>query len=775
MNNNEAVMKAKGEAKVLKGITNKNGKLKAVANTQVGQQMLFTDAIAIEPTITRWIHKESANVYRKELKAYFVDEQFVLEKVTQTLLQLAGSIFYGDNPNTGKSSKTRHKKVESIRLNLMPELSFALVFRFIEIAVDASKYFFVQRENEQGGLRAGLMLTYKTTISRDILEEVARKSVRSFYPMPTLKAPIDWSVGEDGKAVGGYESHQFKLVRANSKLVDYSKFSQEIFDSINYIQSTPWKVNIPLLEAVRSDLKAPRKEDFIKTDFPDAEGCNWEIDIKDPTCSIEGEDLKIMINYREAYKERASLYRAEAGDYETALGKYRALKLAISVADQYKEEEAIYFPHSYDFRGRVYPLSIGLNPQGSDAVKSLLLYKEVQETTEKGMMWNWAYLASLYGEDKLDFTDRVEKGKELLEADYKEADEPYQFLSHQLEMQKYMIEPSYIPNTRIHLDACNSGSQFTSAITGDLAGCLATNVIPTIEDGKTIRKDAYLLVAEKALELTDKLISKEGDHKTKETLKFLRGLLETNGRKICKVPVMVSNYGGTTGGRTDILWDMFRELDVERKWITRGTAALFSKIIGKSIVGVLNGGKAFEVYVHKMNNIIAKSNKQIEWTTSDGFNVVHVKYKELKPKQIQCKLPNSRKETTINKRLFSENVSAPKMKSAISPNYIHSLDAELLRRVAMRMQKEGIIYSDWIHDSFGCHPNNVDFMLDVTKQEFRELVERDPLGVLDTQLNSQIESSKGSTKALLDVSTPRIGGFETSDLKQVEQSDWFFS
>lgn len=775
MNNNEAVMKAKGEAKVLKGITNKNGKLKAVANTQVGQQMLFTDAIAIEPTITRWIHKESANVYRKELKAYFVDEQFVLEKVTQTLLQLAGSIFYGDNPNTGKSSKTRHKKVESIRLNLMPELSFALVFRFIEIAVDASKYFFVQRENEQGGLRAGLMLTYKTTISRDILEEVARKSVRSFYPMPTLKAPIDWSVGEDGKAVGGYESHQFKLVRANSKLVDYSKFSQEIFDSINYIQSTPWKVNIPLLEAVRSDLKAPRKEDFIKTDFPDAEGCNWEIDIKDPTCSIEGEDLKIMINYREAYKERASLYRAEAGDYETALGKYRALKLAISVADQYKEEEAIYFPHSYDFRGRVYPLSIGLNPQGSDAVKSLLLYKEVQETTEKGMMWNWAYLASLYGEDKLDFTDRVERGKELIEANYKDADEPYQFLSHQLEMQKYMIEPSYIPNTRIHLDACNSGSQFTSAITGDLAGCLATNVIPTIEDGKTIRKDAYLLVAEKALELTDKLISKEGDHKTKETLKFLRGLLETNGRKICKVPVMVSNYGGTTGGRTDILWDMFRELDVERKWITRGTAALFSKIIGKSIVGVLNGGKAFEVYVHKMNNIIAKSNKQIEWTTSDGFNVVHVKYKELKPKQIQCKLPNSRKETTINKRLFSENVSAPKMKSAISPNYIHSLDAELLRRVAMRMQKEGIIYSDWIHDSFGCHPNNVDFMLDVTKQEFRELVERDPLGVLDTQLNSQIESSKGSTKALLDVSTPRIGGFETSDLKQVEQSDWFFS
>ena len=224
-----------------------------------------------------------------------------------------------------------------------------------------------------------------------------------------------------------------------------------------------------------------------------------------------------------------------------------------------------------------------------------------------------------------------------------------------------------------------------------------------------------------------------------------------------------------------ILWNMFRELGVERKWIKRSTAALFSKIIGDSIVGVLQGGKAFELYIHKMNNIVAKNNKPIEWTTSDGFHVMHVKYKELPSKRAECFLPNARKKTCIYNKSFSDNVNAQKMKSAISPNYIHSLDAELLRRVALRMKDEGIENADWIHDSFGCHPNNIDLLLSVTKEEFRMLAERDPLNALDKELNSQIIESKASTKALLDVRIPDLGGFKLEDLKIIDESDWFFS
>ena len=115
------------------------------------------------------------------------------------------------------------------------------------------------------------------------------------------------------------------------------------------------------------------------------------------------------------------------------------------------------------------------------------------------------------------------------------------------------------------------------------------------------------------------------------------------------------------------------------------------------------------------------------------------------------------------------------MKSAISPNYIHSLDAELLRRVALRMKQEGIVDSDWIHDSFGCHPNDVDLMLDITKEEFGDLVLRDPLSVLDQELRDQMIMDDKTIDQLEESPMPRLNEFEPNDIENVWESNWFFS
>ena len=785
MENNELNMKAKGEAKVYKDILTKSGNCKNVSSTQIGQQMLFDEALRILPEVLDWINNKSPRMYRTKLKEYFSSNNFLLEKITQTLLFLSGQVYYGEDQVKGLKSKSRHKNVAGLCKRVTPELEFENTFRFLEVVVEASNYYTTKKENDHKVDSYDVKMYYISTLSDTILEKLANKAQSSFYPMPMVERPLDWRINEDNEAVGGfddtiggYRSHQFKLIRQDQRLVDYSKISQDVLDSINYIQSTAWIVNKTLLDIIEGDLKEPIREDFVKLEYPDSHECRYDLDLKDEEIvgNLDPKLLEELLITRSQYQDQVALYSAEASDYESELGKYRAVKLAISIAKKYKDEEVIYFPHSFDFRGRVYPLPIGLSPQGSDAVKSLLLYKNTKELDVDGLKWSWAYLASLYGEDKLDFEDRIIKGKELLFADYKEADEPYQFLSHQLEMQKYSIDNTYVPNVRIHLDACNSGSQFTSAITGDLSGCEATNVIPSYdEEDNQVRKDAYLLVSERALELCNKKISKAGDKKTKQMFEFFKRLLVENGRKICKVPVMVSNYGGTTGGRTEILWNIFRELKVERKWITKKVAAQFSKLIGDSITGTLKGGKAFETYIHKMNNLVAKNNVPIEWTTSDGFRVVHVKNKELKPKQVTCMLPGMRKSTVIIKRLFSEDVSAPKMKSAISPNYIHSLDAELLRRVALRMKQEGIVDSDWIHDSFGCHPNDVDLMLDITKEEFGDLVLRDPLNVLDEELRSQMIMDDKTIEQLEENKIPRLKEFEIKDIEKVWTSDWFFS
>ena len=784
MENNEIQMKAKGVAKVYKDIETKAGNAKNVSSTQIGQQMLFEEALRILPQVKDWINNHSALMHRTKLQEYFSSEEILLEKITQTLLFLSGQVYYGEDQDKGLRSKSRHKNVAGLCKKVTPELEFDNTFRFLEIVVEASQYYTVAKETAHKGDVYNIKMNYVSTLSDVILEKLAEKALKAFYPMPMTEKPLDWYINEENqaiggfdKSVGGYKSHQFKLIRQDQKLVDYSKISQEVLDSINYIQSTPWIVNKPLLEIIQRDLTIPKREDFIKLEYPQHTECKYEIDLKDEEVvkSLDKKYVEELIVTRSQYQDQIALYRAEASDYESELGKYRAIKLALKIANDYKDEEVIYFPHSFDFRGRVYPLPIGLSPQGSDAVKSLLLYKNGEVLNRNGAEWGFAYLASLYGEDKLDFAERVKMGMSLIDADYKEADEPYQFLAHQLDMKEVVADPTVEFRGRIHLDACNSGSQFTSAITGDLSGCLATNVIPSFDGDNQVRKDAYLLVAEKALELCKKKISRAGDKKTKQMFEFFYGLLKKKGRKICKVPVMVSNYGGTMGGRTEILWNLFRELKVDRKWITKKVAAQFSKLIGDSITGTLKGGKAFETYIHKMNNLVAKNNCPIEWTTSDGFRVVHVKTKELEPKQVQLLLPGARKPTRIIKRRFGDNVSMPKMKSAISPNYIHSLDAELLRRVALRMKQEGIDNSDWIHDSFGCHPNYVELMLDITKEEFGDLVMRDPLKVLDDELRSQMIMDDKTLDVLGTFELPRLQEFELKDIEKVWTSHWFFS
>lgn len=769
----EARMKQRGEDRVWKTISSKSGAAKTATQMQLGQQLIFNDTIRMLPILRDWIEVKSSEKYRGELKAFFLDDDFLLLKMTETLLLLASTAHVLKAlPNKPHS---RHKSINLIESKVTTGLGFDLTWRFIEVLVEYSEYFEVERSYTQGAQTVMTNLKYTCLLSEVIVGKLAVEAHRAFFPEPLTTKPKDWSF-KNGVLAGGYINYQYDLIRTRSFVVDHTKYSKRIFDAVNYIQAVPWKVNKEVLVVLAADLKIPLKTDFVLMEYPDDRDSQWDVDVKDEELGLSEETLSNISAARKIFSEKIELYNAEVRDFESALGKYRAIKLAVGIAEEYKDEENIYFPHSYDFRGRIYPLPVGLSPQGSDGVKAILEYSVGEVLTEKGEQWAWAYLTSLYGEDKLDFADRVTMGKRLLETDYKEADEPYQFLAHQLELKKYLKDPNYLFKGRVHLDACNSGSQFTSIMTGDVAGCKATNVIPTFEDGRQVRQDAYLLVANKALDLTKQLVEESTTDEEKDNLELFQGLLEEKGRKVCKTPVMVSNYGGTSGGRAEIVWDLLREFKVDRKYITKKNSSLYSKILGDSITGVLNGGKAFESYIHKMNNIISKKNKAVTWETSDGFFVVHVKKKELKPKQVSCLLPGSRRPTTIFKKSFSEDVSSVKMKSAISPNYVHSLDAELLRRVALSCNKAGIIDTDWIHDSFGCHPNHVDTLLEITKQEFRKLMMARPLKALDKQLREQVDSSKASQKVLEDIVLPWSREFKiTSDFDEVLKSDWFFS
>lgn len=770
MQQNEFQMLLKGQKRVWSSIFTKQGNLKDIASMQLGQKLIVKESQKITPLISTWINNKIANIYCQEFKAYFRNDDIILEKIVQTSVLLAGQLYY--DYSYGKGWRSTHVD-RTVRL-VTPELKFEIAWQFLEAVVELQPFF--ERNLEYDNSRSKhKKLSYRCTLSENIMNDLTYQSAIAFYAQPMLVPPLDWKI-VDGKSVGGYEEKQFDLIRAGSFRPDYSKVGQPVLDAINYIQSQPWKLNLPVLRKVSDNLKIPLKSDFCKTEYPERDDDLFKLDIEDSKVlkKLGQAGLFTLKNKRADFMNTMELYQAERFDYESAVGKYRAIELAIKVAKGY-EDKIFYLPHSFDFRGRVYPISIGLQPQGSDSIKAMLEYAHGEVLNEDGIKWAWAYLASLFGDDKIPFTERIERGKELIDTSYLEADEPYQFLAHQNELKRWLVDKKYEFKGRVHLDACNSGSQFASGITGDITGAYATNVITTRnEEGEIERQDAYMLVADKAVALTSKMIKKaDGPIKRKE-LEFIKDLLIKNGRKICKEPVMVSNYGGTPGGRMNILWGYLREEKVEKKFLTKKIAGLMAKIIGESIQGVLTGGKAFEQYIHKMNGLLVKGGQPITWNTDDGFHVVHTKHKFIK-RTISVQLPGARKKTTMQISKFTDDLDGQKMKLAISPNYIHSLDAELVRKVALRMKDDGIKYSDWIHDSFGCHPNYVSKMLVITKEEFLALLRRKPLDILHKELMEQMPNVKRKRGAIPRV--PRLKQFDVDSDNQdlVILSDWFFS
>ena len=535
MSINEQKMKLKGEAKVWASITKSNGKAKDVASTQIGQQLLFDETLRILPEFKEWLGNCSKRD-RLTLRELFCDDDESIVLILKTMFFMAGTSSGALDYSAGIKKKNRHRKIKSVNEKIFPDLTFEQTWRVVEVIVELSNFFDVARDSIV--TKSGLYwsLSYNCNISEAIFEKLSNKALMSFYPMPIFEKPRDWGYDEDGNIVGGYFNYQYDMLRSNSHMYYNHKFDQRIFDSVNYIQSQAWVVNEEVLKVVEQDLEIPLKSDFLKVSYPSSDDCMFGVNIKVDGHGLSANELNKVKEARKLFQDGVELYQAEVRDFESAMGKYRAVKMAIEIANDYKGRD-IYFPHSYDSRGRVYPIPVGLSPQGSDAVKSMLSYKEGQVLNRDGAEWAFAYLASLYGEDKLHFEDRVERGMQLINEDYKDADEPYQFLAHQIELIKVIEDPQATFNGRIHLDACNSGSQFTSALTGDVRGCLATNVIPTIgEGGLCDRQDAYLLVANKSIELTKLILGGLLSDEDREVYEELLRLLKEHGRKICKRP-----------------------------------------------------------------------------------------------------------------------------------------------------------------------------------------------------------------------------------------------
>jgi DNA-directed RNA polymerase len=205
--------------------------------------------------------------------------------------------------------------------------------------------------------------------------------------LPMIHPPQDWTTPKKG----GYLTPRLRtdLIRGvgahrhGESFVDelFSTDMDEVYAALNRVQATRWQINKPVLDIMYGCVQ--RGETL--GDLPPAD------ELPVPECPISVDrDLKqadMPAKMQATFKK----WKADARAVHEANTKNRSLRVALQtklkVARECSQHEAIYFPHSLDFRGRLYPLTAELSPQSDDTAKGLLQFadgKPVGRGTREG-------------------------------------------------------------------------------------------------------------------------------------------------------------------------------------------------------------------------------------------------------------------------------------------------------------------------------------------------------------------------------------------------------
>ncbi len=694
---NESNMTLKGATKTLNSVLTRKGYDKALSSTNQGMYLVTTESIRLWDIIQSNTAKRKPNWYK----------EMTLDTLGSALYLLASKVTLHD---TAKIKWARHSVIEKIAAELF-EGDMKLSLSFTEWLVDNSEMFTKATKMVEG--KKVVTYALNPEISEEIIDKLNIQAAKAFYPAPMVRTPEDWEVENGITVKGGYDTKQYPLVRG---VKDVSFITEDLLDTINTMQCTAYRVNKIALEAIKKDLTAPIKSEYITTPYS---------------------------------KENVIEYYRQHKLYESAVGKHRAQVLALNIAEQYQDEDRIYFPLNMDYRGRIYSIPVFLNPQGDEKVKAMLEFADGITLTEEGADNVYFTLAGLFGEDKKSRLERIEIGKTAIYSDYKEADEPYQFLALQTQMLAWEEDNNTLIYTPCHIDACCSGSQHTAALTGCLSTAQAVNIIPG-----EVRRDIYCEVADKAI-----ILAKASNSEYKD---YIIACLEDKGRVYAKRPTMVKIYGGKLKSFADYTYDTMKEFHDDKINCTLKCAFVFANILKDSLESILNGGTKFEAWIQGVSKEITKDNKGVTWTTPDGFKVVMDRKKKI---VIEIKVCIDGRRSKLNLNTPTDNIDRAKNKSAISPNFVHSMDATHLRMTIAACIDKGIYNFNCIHDSLGVDMNNMCTLLEETKKAWIALYSDFSVGNdLRTQFQTQTDTELDKF--------PMLEGF---DMNKVINSEYFFS
>lgn len=607
----------------------------------------------------------------------------------------------------------------------------------------------------------------KTRKVLDITDEVLeiiidRKKVVSYFRprrTPFVEKPLPWS----GLVGGGYHSRRMqntfpRCIKASPTQLERIRAADisRVTDCINALQEVGWSINQRVL-AVQKDLYRPFDTN-INNMKPDPLDCHSR---DEATWTLEEQ-----AQHKEWKRSMAKWYTAQK------LAKYSSARSAstIMMAEEFSQYSEFYFMYFADWRGRYYPVTSCISPQGPDEQKGLLQFSEgMPLNTEDAVRWFLIHGTSKYGYDKTDIQSRIDWVKEhhdvimACAADpvgnrhlWKAADKPYQFLAWCFEYSDWMLlGPRFLSYLPVSMDGSCNGLQNYSALGRDPIGGAATNLLPGPKPS-----DIYQMVAD----VTLKLIA--NDPSEYAALWRAHGI----NRKVVKRCVMTLPYGAKKFSFTRFIqYDYLAEYKPDgippEKW--KDMASFLGEYVWKAIGMVVVQAIKMMAYFQKCSRAITaqKGVEYIHWTAMSGLPITQAYYKV---EFVQCR---SRVTGTTKLKVMQETDRIDKNAhcDGISPNIIHSCDGSHLTFTVNRAKREGMRHFAMIHDDYGTHAANAEHLSRLIREEFVAMYSENVFERLADELEAQVKDEE--KRAELTRSRPELGDL---DLTQVLESKFFF-
>lgn len=589
------------------------------------------------------------------------------------------------------------------------------------------------------------------------------------YPM--LVPPIPHAKGE----LGGFLSEPLRIplvkdIRNKPKKYLLKYDMPHVYDAINHIQNTAWKINKDVLDVLAEllirgvaipqlDLPSGNEVEIPPKPWGVLSNAEWEAyrsdDRNKETMRAWKDKARVAYNQNISERSKRILYRS-----------------LVSVASKLKDEPELYYVYDLDWRGRVYPVQSGgcPNPQGLDASKALLTFAKGEPLGEFGEYWLSVAGANSFGYDKIPMDERGAwarvNGQDILRVAedpltnkwWWEADEPWKFLAFCFEWAKYAksgYSKEFISYLPVPLDGSCSGIQHFSALLLDERGAKATNVI---SNGTKTPSDIYNEVA-KEVAIKVEQDAKDG---ILEAI-LLKGKIN---RSLTKRNTMTTPYGVSQRGMVD---QLLRELDREEfssvtvsfynvcRYLAHANQEAISKVVVASKVAM--------DWLKSVTDVMAEANKVFSWYTPSGFRVEQ-RYMKSQTKRIETFWGSTRVKLSLSSETpFIDHV---KVKQGQAPNYIHSMDAAHLMLTVNSCTTKGIDSFALIHDSFGTHAGKTAELARILREEFVKMYSKDNLAEFRREIINQLPDE-------LKHKVPSVPQRGSLDIHAVMDSIYFFS